>query len=217
MKFLMKAGFSSWVRVLVFLTLSIGAFALALIIPIEDAEDYIISKSVAVMGAHFAAGFICIMLVPNVTGNRCIRSSPIAKALYTRDIPLFFLLIGGGWMALFNCAYAAVILLTGKGAENISDMLLISAVAAAIVSLCSVFIIMRYGIVFMIYSGALIIVPYLSLPKLLRESGFGLPVWAAAVIFVLTCAVSTAAAMALARFIYKRVSFKPFAGENVMS
>ena len=30
MKFLMKAGFSSWVRVLVFLTLSIGAFALAL-------------------------------------------------------------------------------------------------------------------------------------------------------------------------------------------
>lgn len=216
MKFLMKAGFSSWLRVLIYLIVSIGTFALAVIIPVENAEDYFISKSVAVMGAYYAAGFIGIMLTPNVAGNRCIRSSPIAKALYTRDIPLFFLMIGGGWMAVLNCAYAAVILLTGKGAENISDMLLVSAAAAAIVSLCSVFVMLRYGIVLMIYLGLFAVYPLFGLPKAFLERGFRLPAWAAAVIFALTCAVSTAAAMAIARYMYKRVSFKAFAGENMI-
>lgn len=218
MKFLFKRAFGRFsVRQVIPALIVVGLFT-ALCVFHEEAgsSDYLFAKTCTSMGVAFAGLFCAIFVNADIAGNRCMRSSAIAHRLYTFDLPVFFGIISIGGTMLVNCAYTIFIIATGRDLSNLADMLICTCISVAMVVIISVFCgLIRYGTIIAIYCwGPLAMMPFIF-PQTIREYGFGLSLAAAVVIYLVCCAASVAAAMIIAKVMYKKLDFKPFADSNL--
>lgn len=174
------------------------------------AEDYIMCKVGAHLGVMLSVMFNLILLCSDVTGNRLMRSAPFSKQLKRFSIPAYCVILGGGRTVLINIAYAIFCIVSGLDMSHLSDMLIVSSpLMLCLIIMGTIALNINYGMILVIY----IIFPVMGLvsaiPSNAWEFGFGLPIWAGALIFVGTLAVSIAAAFIIGRIFHEKVDFKP--------
>lgn len=173
-------------------------------------EDYIMPKMFIFfpMIMFTELGLICGC--QNICANRLMRSVPIAKELYTRAVPTFIIILTVGVSAVFVIAYFIFLGVIGAEEQHFSDtlvcgvifflpMLVLSPLAARVPG----------GGLMAIYAVFLpvFIVIFIGGDKL-KETGFGLPLWAAAAIFAAVLAVGIVFAFWISAVRYKKSNIK---------
>ena len=176
--------------------------------PDGDKADYIMCKFSALTPMMFAVYLPVIFMIQDTVGNRFMRSVPCAGSLYLRGIPALSVLLPLVWGVVTDVVYSAFILISGKDVCNISDMLIMTAIIG-----CTLSLITCFALSFRAGSFALIAfyVPPVLLAIVLGKSangGFGLPLWASALIFAGGCAAVFAADLLVSWLAYRKCSFK---------
>lgn len=211
LKFLFKRGFRYKVLNIVSLVLVAGLMV-AVVLAHEPvgAEDYIMCKVGAHLGMMLSVILNFVFLCAEVTGSRLMRSAPFSKELRRFSVPMYCIIIGGGVTVLINAAYTIFCIVSGLDMSHLSDMLIISApLLLCYIIVGTISLNINYGMVLAIYITFPLMALVILLPSSVWEFGFGLPLWAGALIFVGTLAVSIAGAFVLARIFYEKVDFKP--------
>lgn len=173
-------------------------------------EDYIMPKMFIYfpMIMFTELGLICGC--QSICANRLMRSVPIAKELYTRAVPTFIVILTVGVSAVFLIAYFIFLGAIGAEEQHFSDtlvcgvifflpMLIISPLAAKVPGggLMSVYVMVLPAIIVILIGGDKV-----------KETGFGLPLWASAAMFAGTLAVGIAAAYWISAVRYKKSNVK---------
>lgn len=215
LKYLFKRSFDRWVITLVYAVVTVGLLAAAIFAHVEpDGEDYLICKSMMNNGAYLYIMLCTIYLNVDLIGGRCMRACSIARELYTKTVPLFGVISSAVTIAVPLAVYSGFILIMGRDLCNVSDAMIASAFFAFLTIVMFPFAVMlRYGMVVSTYCYAIpVFLPVLIgviAPNEVARHGFGLPVWAAAPIFLGAFAVSAAIAFVSARLLYEKGNFKP--------
>lgn len=218
LKILFNRWFSHKIMLIFSLVFFVGMLTAVMLLHAEpgvndDYEDnYLMCKVCGLFPMIFGALISTIFVSAAVTGNRFMRSIPAAKCLYTKSVPVFGTILSFGWGIATNIVYAAFILISGRDICNISDMLLMSAVIGIICTIWSTLMLSsRTGVILGIlcYLPCLLVMGAVhALPEKITYEGFGLPVWAAALIFCGALLLGAAAAAVIAGISYYKVNFK---------
>ncbi len=173
-------------------------------------EDYLICKmfpNFCVLAFVMMSGiFLCTDLV----GNRAMRSIPISKALRLYSVPIYNTVLPFGLSAITILIYLVYIYIAGLDLVHFSDMLILSAVITGVMTVFSTIgMNFSFGMLFMIYAYIPIFAVNFFLPDDVWKNGFGMPLWAALLIYFGTAAVSSAISFIIARLFYKYGNFKP--------
>ncbi len=210
LKFLFKRGFSHVVLNIISLVL-IAGLLVGIVLAHEPvgAEDYIMCKISAHLGVMLAVIFNLMFLCSDITGNRLMRSAPISKQLRCFSIPTYCSILGGGTL-LVNIFYAIFCIVSGLDMSHLSDMLIVSSpLMLCLIIMGTIAMNINYGMILAIYMVLPLCGVLPALPGDVWEFGFGLPLWAGALIFVGTLIVSVVGAFAIARAFYVKADFKP--------
>lgn len=148
-------------------------------------EDYLMPKLFIMMPILMVTEVGLITGCRSLVSNRLMRSAPIAKELYTRSMPLFASILCVGTLIIVLIAY--FIFLGVKGAESChySDTLICAAVICLPVLMSSPLAeLIPIGGLYVVYFGF----PFWTLVVViggdkLHSTGFGAPLWLAALIF----------------------------------
>lgn len=211
LKFLFKRGFGHIVLNIISLVI-IAGLMVAVVLAHEPvgAEDYIMCKIGAHLGVMLAVMFNLVFLCADVTGNRLMRSAPFSKQLRCFSAPMYCIILGGGGTLLINVLYAIFCVASGLDMSHMSDMLIASApLMLCYIVMGTIAMNINYGMVIAIYSVFPLIGLFFLVPGDVWAFGFGLPLWAGALIFVGTLIVSAVGAFAIARAFYAKSDFKP--------
>lgn len=173
-------------------------------------EDYLMSAAflpVAYCTVPMMGTIICFA---NITGNKLMLSSPIARELYTVSVPLFIIVLTLGSMIVANGAYFIVLTSQGAAAEYYSDAFVFTAIGGGLDILTfSLFSRVMLGGMATLYVNML---PYIGFILVLSEDtkrrGFGLSLPASILIFFGVIAVVSAASFAINWAYFKRLNFK---------
>lgn len=178
----------------------------------DDDADYLMCKTCALL--PMVLGILCtgIVTASQIVGNRFMRAIPAAEKLFTVGSPVFGLLVSLGWGLMTNLVYAGYILISGGDICNISDMLILTAPFSLFCTIMpAVMFSSRTGAVL----GMLMYFPFLflmwgisSLPQNIKYEGFGLPVWAAALITIAAYAVGFAVGWVICVCRYRKGNFR---------
>lgn len=173
-------------------------------------NDYLYPK----MYVYYPMVFFCEVGLTygcrDIPSNRLMRSIPRAKELYTISVPLFITVMVVGMSAIMLTAY--FIFLSGIGAEEtqFSDTLICGAVLCLPLLVLSPF-------AARVQAGGALMVFFLLIPAIVVMSiggekvltgGFGLSLWAAALIFSLSLAVGIFFAFLISAVRYKKSNVK---------
>ena len=204
LKYLFKMSFRKFGLIICFaIGIVLLAAVLAFLEPTES-KDYIARMIILWVTIMVPLGLGWQSYV-DISGNRAARAFPFIKSLYTTAIPLFMLIIALGSTASFSAVYSAAVLLTDGAVQRISDMLIITAAASAFgIVGGAVSSMLRYGS----FAALLSIVVY---SRLSLRGGFGLPLWAAVLVYAGAVAAAFALAAAINTVVYKKTGFKVFA------
>ncbi len=169
-------------------------------------EDYMMPKMFIFfpMIMFTELGLICGC--QNICANRLMRSVPIAKELYTRAVPTFIIILTVGASAVFVTAYFIFLGVIGAEVQHFSDtlvcgvifflpILVVSPLAARVPGggLMAVYAMVLPAIVVILIGGDKV-----------KETGFGLPLWASAAMFAGTLAVGIVSAFWISAVRYKK-------------
>lgn len=176
-------------------------------------EDYLMCKMVLCIGVDILPMVIAIFLCSDITGNRLLRSSPIAKTLFTGAVPIFFTLLIGVMMVVANLSLniAWKVLGTLTPGQTADTLIITGAFAAFYIICLSLFSVLRYGMVLCTYS--LIIPSFSGMIFATNDAlafGFGLTVPAAAAIFCGAILLAMAVSMLICNLAYRKFNFKPY-------
>lgn len=212
LRFLFRRGFSHIVMNIISLVI-IAGILVAVVLAHEPvgAEDYIMCKVGAHLGVMMAVMFNFMFLCADITGNRLMRSAPFSKELRCFSVPTYCIILGGGGTLLINVFYAIFCIVSGLDMSHLSDMLIVSApLALCFVVVGTVAMNINYGMILACYMVFPLMGLCFAVPSRVWEYGFGLPLWAGALIYVGTLIVSVAGAYILGRVFYKKYDFKPY-------
>ena len=210
-RFLAARGFGK-IRTPIAITLMLGCMTVVFLWhePL-GAEDYLDCKLVYLMSAALATIMTMLFIWAELTGSKLLRSMPISPKLFTRGLPLFSVMICTSALLIINIPYIIFCIVSGCDSQNISDLLILSAVMLLWYgSLCGFFCMTRWGFAFMMYS-MFIFFPFVFLLDLtpIPTMGFGLPVWAAAAIFITAAPVSFLIGKLLCTAAWRKWEFSP--------
>ncbi len=211
LRFLFKRGFSHVVLNIISLVM-IAGLLVAVVLAHEPvgAEDYIMCKIGAHLGIMLGVILNFMFLCADITGNRLMRSASISKQLRCFSVPTYCIILGGGGTLLVNIFYAIFCMVSGLDMSHLSDMLIVSSpIMLGLIIMGTIAMNINYGMVLAIYMMLPLYAVFFVLPDEVWEFGFGLPLWAGALIFVGTLIVSVVGAFAIARAFYVKSDFKP--------
>ncbi len=211
----LKFLFKSWIKMPFFFWFSIIFSAAFLVLPFVlheevGSEDYLAPKMFLFFPSMFMSELGLICGCRDIAANKLVRSFPIAKELYTRSVPAFVMLITLGISAVSVGAYFIFLGIIGAEAVQFSDVLIIGAIICFSQLLVSSFLTTMLG-------GGVLAVYFVAAPmvaitvmdsKNLTHSGFGVPVWAAVLIFVAAAAAGTVLLFAISARRYKTLNVK---------
>ncbi len=194
--------------------LDILIMSLIVFVPVEDEADYLAYKLMSQLGVIIFAMMSAVGIIHDVSNGKLMRSSPIAKKLYTRAIPLYGITVTL-IPSIFNAAvYFIFIFVTGKNISDFSDMLLWSgAVDFWYISISAVAMNLehKYGFLLIFYSYLPVFLIALPVFKGVMKNGFGLPVHISLLICLAFIAAGCAAALVLSRILYFKTNPSPSA------
>ncbi|MBE6889946.1 MAG: hypothetical protein E7485_08035 [Ruminococcaceae bacterium] len=211
LKFLFKRGFCHIVLNIISIVFMLGMMvAVALAHEPVGVEDYIMCKIGAHLGVMLSVMLNLMFLCADVTGNRLMRSAPFSKQLKRFSIPTYCVILGGGGTVLVNAAYAIFCIVSGLDMNNLCDMLIVSApLMLCYIIMGTIALNINYGMILGVYIIFPVMGLFFAIPLEVWEFGFGLPLWAGALIFVGTLAVSITGAFTIGRIFHEKVDFKP--------
>lgn len=181
-------------------------------------EDFLLSKMMFVMVMGLIPSIIMLFIGTEIAGSRFTRAIPCAKTLYTRAVPVFSGILCYGSAVVFILLYAAGVMIMGESAVQITEMLsLMAGMLPLYTMIGGILVMFRWGVLAMIYLPFLLSISTVFIPAAggLLLNGFGLPMWAAALIFVGGAAVSVGISCIVSGVIYKRLSFKAQAETSI--
>jgi len=210
----LKFLFKSWTKMPLFFWFSIIFSAVFLVLPFvlhEDpgSEDYLYPKMFLFFPSLFLVELGLICGCRDVNANKLVRSFPIAKELYTRSIPAFITLLTLGVSAVSVGAYFVFLGIIGAEAFQFADVLIVGAIVCFMLLLASAFLTtMLGGGVLAVYFAAAPMVAVTIVNGGLIPNGFGVPLWAAALIFAASAAAGTVLLFAISARRYKTLNVK---------
>ena len=212
LRFLFRRGFSHVVLNIGSLVI-IAGLLVAVVLAHEPvgAEDYIMCKIGAHLGLMLGVMFNFMFLCADITGSRLMRSVPFSKELRCFSVPTYCIILGGGGTLLVNVFYAIFCIVSGLDMVHLSDMLIVSApLVLSFVVVGTIAMHINYGMILACYMVFPLMGLCFAVPSRAWEYGFGLPLWAGALIYFGTLIVSAAASYILSRVFYKKYDFKPY-------
>ncbi|GEM_PF-4482332 len=194
----LKFLFASWRKMPIFFWLSIVISAASAVLPfvfheVMGNEDYLFPKIFLFFPSVFMSELGMICGCRDVAANKLVRSLPIAKELYTRSVPTFVLILSLGISIVMMIAYFIFLGIIGAEEFQFADVLIVGAIICCFqLSLSAFLTTLLGGGVLAVYAviGPIIIV-LIAGDGIFIRSGFGVPVWAAALIFTAAAAVGT--------------------------
>lgn len=211
LKFLFRLGFRHIVlNIISILILAVLMVAVVLAHEPVGSEDYLICKASAHFGVTICVMMNLVFLCGDVTGSRLMRSAPFTKQLRCFSIPTYCIILGGGATVLINAFYAIFCAASGLDMSHLSDMLIISApIMLCLIIMGTIALNINYGVILGIYTVFPIMGLCFVVPSGVWEQGFGLPLWAGALIFGGALIVSVIAAFVLGRTFHAKSDFRP--------
>ncbi len=211
LKFLFKRGFRIiWLNITC-LVLTIGLLILLFCfhVPIGE-EDYLICKMFPQFCVFLFVMLSGIFLCTDIVGNRAMRSAPMSKAMRLYSIPIYNTIVPFGFATIMNLIYVVYLFIAGLDLVHLSDMLILSAVITGVMTIFSTIgMNFSFGMLFMIYAYIPLFAANLFLSDNVWEYGFGMPLWAALLIYLGVAAVSSGISFIIARLFYRYGEFKP--------
>ncbi|MDE6030515.1 MAG: hypothetical protein K2G32_02725, partial [Oscillospiraceae bacterium] len=145
----------------------------------------------------------------SINGCRLIRSSPIAKELYTRSVPLFIIGLTLGSLVIAVGVFFVVVIAHGASAAYFSDTLIFMGIGSGInIISYSLLSRMMFGGVFGVYLTFPYVGMILVLSEDIKRNGFGLPVWVSALIFAGALIVSSVISFIVCGIYFRKLNFK---------
>lgn len=212
LKYLCKRSFGRWVITLVCGCLAAAFIVLVMLFHEEGgSEDYLACKMFLIYGTFLYSMMTEIFLNVDITGGRCMRASSIARELYMVSVPLYGVITALATLIVPFSAYSVFIVATGHDIANISDALILAAgLVFLVIVMCPFTMCLRWGFLVAIYGNMFpFLIPLFLYADDIKSHGFGLPLWAAALILAGALAVSSAIAFITARLLYLKAEFKP--------
>ena len=175
-----------------------------------SAEDYLFPKIFIFMPALFMVEMGLICGCRDIAANKLVRSFPIAKELYTKSVPVFVMILTLGVSAVTVTAYFIFLGITGAGAAQFADTLIIGALVITPELIVSGFLAnIPGGGVLGVYVMALPIVLIATIGgNTVMRTGFGVSVLTAVLIFAVSVAVSAVLMFVIARWRYQKSNIK---------
>lgn len=213
MRFLLRRTFGRWYLWVFPMAFGAAILLASILEPGEEGNtDYILSR---LMGSGTGGCLFAMMmgssLSADLTGNRCMRSAPIAKRLITRSVPIFFTALLTVNALVTDGIYAAAVLARGGAVSDISDFVILSAYAVLLCVLVAVIAVnLRYGMILLIYAYIPIMLAALIVPRSIKMNGFGLPLGAAAAILAGAAVLALVLGIAISEAFYKKSNFKAY-------
>lgn len=193
----LKFIFESWRKMPFFFWFGIIFSIAVAVIPFifhneTAADEYMMPKIFIFFPAFFMTEIGLICGCRDIAANKLVRSFPIAKALYTKSVPIFVMILMLGVSAVCVAAYFIFLGIIGAEAAQFADTLLTGAMIIAPELIVSALLAnIPGGGVFTVYVAALPIVLVATIGgNTVMRAGFGVPLPAAALISAAVIAVS---------------------------
>lgn len=211
----LKFLFASWKKMPVFFWLGLGMSAVFAVLPFVmhetlGSEDYLYPKIFLFFPSFFMAEIGLICGCRDIAANKLVRSFPIAKELYTKAVPTFILILTLGLSIVVMLAYFVFLGIIGAEECQFADTLIIAALIIVPELVFSPFFTLIPG-------GGAIMIYFVMAPTVVMSfvgthtlmfKGFGLPLWAAALIFTAATAVSVVLLYRIAAWRYIKSNIK---------
>lgn len=204
LKFLFRS-WAKWVWSVVITVLLCGGLTAVACIFNENigSEDYIYPKFCLQIGVLGAIVILVICGCNDLNNNRLIRSCPIAKELYTKSLPLFIIIMTIGLTVITNGIYFIVLAANGADTAHYSDTLIFAAKNVAVTIIAFSFLSrINFGGIMGIYLFVFEVV------FIFEQTGLGLTLPAAVLIFAAAVVISVAASFAITSLLFRKKNFK---------
>lgn len=202
-----KMPFFFWFAIIVSLACALLPFLMH-----EDlgAEEYLFPKMFIFFPAFFMTEIGLICGCRDIAANKLVRSFPIAKALYTRSVPIFITILMLGVSLVCVAAYFIFLGIIGAEAAQFADTLIIGAFIIAPELIVSALLAnIPGGGVFAVYVAALPIVLVSTIGgDTVMRNGFGVSVPIAVLITAAAVIISAALMFIIANWRYKKSNIK---------
>ena len=181
-------------------------------IPFDEkgSDEYVLGVLMSGYTILFACCIAFVFLSMDISGSRLMRTCPAAKALYTRGLTGFCMLIGAVCAAATLGARAAATIITGEDINVLSDLMVGLGTAFVPVAIIPLLSMLRYGMIAMVYLPIAEGVLYVFVPDEIKTNGFGAPMWAAALIMVGGLAASAVLSRVMCELAYAKMNFRPY-------
>ncbi len=207
--------FKSWLRckwcVFITVVLFVGLLVVCCVGREElGSEDYLMSMAFLPIVPYCVLVMATTVGFVSINGCRLIRSSPIAKELYTRSVPMFIIGLTLGSLVIAVGVFFVVVMAHGGSAAYLSDALIFMAIGSGMNIIgYSLLSRMMFGGIIGVY---VTMFPYVGIILMLGEdikhNGFGLPVWVSALIFAGAVIVSSAISFIVCGIYFRKLNFK---------
>ncbi len=156
-------------------------------------EEYLLPKAFIFFPSALFIEFCAIFTSRDIGGNKLIRSSPIAKRLYTRSLPAAISIFTVGFSTLMIGIYFVFLAAIGAEISQFSDTLIIGAiVVGSLLFFAPTLMETPAGGVFMVYVATLPLVAVILLVGKERKlNGFGVPLYLSALLYLFAAVLGT--------------------------
>lgn len=173
-------------------------------------EDYIYPKAFLAFMAVFFSMMTALIGCRDLSYNRLTPSFPIAKELYTKSVPAFISVMAIAFMAVFIGAYFVFLGIIGAESVQFSDTLIISGIVCGTFLLGSPIIMnFQLGGIALLYISLIPLTDTVIL-KGVKSTGFGLPIWTGAAIFLGVVIAGTVWTFLMGRVLYRHRKIRIF-------
>lgn len=173
-------------------------------------EDYLLGPLMSGYMPLFGCCMAFMFLSADIAGNRLMRSCPAAKALYTRGLTGVCTAFGAAGAAITLGTRAAVLAVSGGSMDVLSDMMIALSAAFVLMAFVPVISMLRYGMFALIYLPMWDMLSIMFITKDTIKNGFGMPIWAAALIMAAGIAASVVISRIACGLAYAKMNFKPY-------
>lgn len=211
----LKFLFASWKKMPVFFWLGLGMSAVFLVLPFVmhetlGSEDYLYPKIFLFFPSFFMAEIGLICGCRDIAANKLVRSFPIARELYTKAVPTFILILTLGISIVVMLAYFVFLGIIGAEERQFADTLIIATLIIVPELIAPPFFTTTPGggAIMIYFVMAPIVVVSMIGAHTTMHMGFDLPLWAAALIFTVSAAVSVMLLYRIAAWRYIKSNIK---------
>lgn len=173
-------------------------------------EEYMLPKAFLFTPSVILIELCTLCISRDIGGNKLIRSSPIAKKLYTKSLPAALSIFTVGFSTIIIGIYFVYLAAIGAEISHFSDTLIIGAiVVGSLLFFAPTLMETPAGGVFMVYVAVLpLIAVFLLVGKETKLNGFGIPLYLSAIIYLLAAILGTIWGFSICTSIFKKNDVK---------